>query len=177
MVQHVATYSRLTGTEHELASELRHTVESRGDTVVAVHTDDVAITGRGKYAGWRNMVADLSTVDQIALSSAGDIPGKTVSDLFKVLAILRDRGVGLYLHDEQIDTASTGFVLLDIIASYRRGKLSQAIRAGQARAVAAGKRIGRPVVPCACKSVFGSPWPTVAAFVLPPDGPTFLQHP
>jgi hypothetical protein len=38
-------------------------------------------------------------------------------------------------------------VVLDIVGDYRRAKLPQAIRNGQARAVAAGKRIGRPIVP------------------------------
>ena len=34
-----------------------------------------------------------------------------------------------------------------MIAAYRRARLSEAIRGGQAKAVAAGKRIGRPIVP------------------------------
>jgi DNA invertase Pin-like site-specific DNA recombinase len=60
---------------------------------------------------------------------------------------LRDHGVGLYVHSEQIDTASSGFALLDLIRAYRRAKLSQAIRNGQAKALLAGKRVGRPTVP------------------------------
>jgi DNA invertase Pin-like site-specific DNA recombinase len=65
----------------------------------------------------------------------------------EILCLLRDHDVGLYVHSEQIDTASGGFVLLDLIEAYRRAKLSQAIRNGQAKALAAGKRIGRPSVP------------------------------
>jgi hypothetical protein len=56
-------------------------------------------------------------------------------------------GIGLYLHTEGIDTSSASFALLDVIAAYRRARLSEAIRGGQAKAVAAGKRIGRPIVP------------------------------
>src|SRR5208337_892018 len=141
MTQHVAIYSRPIGTEPELLHALRQTVEDRGALVVSTYVDDGRITGRGKYAAWRNLLARLPTVDQVALSTAGDPPGKRVSDLLKVLATLRDHGVGLYLHDEQIDTGSTTFAILDIIAAYRRAKLSQAIRAGQAKARAAGKRI------------------------------------
>jgi len=147
MIQDVFIYIRQTGTQPELVQSLLRSVESRGGNVVAVHTDDAAITGRGKYAGWRRLLADLGTVDQIALSSAAVIPGKTVSDLLKLLAILRDLDVGLYLHAEQIDTDSTTFALLDIIEAFRKAKLTQAIRAGQMRARAAGKSIGRPIVP------------------------------
>jgi len=151
MIQHVAIYARQNGTEPELLHALSQAVGNRGGTVVSTYLDDAQITGRGKYSGWRNLLAHLHTVDQVALSNARDIPGKTVADLLKVLAALRDHGVGLYLHDEQIDTGSTTFALLDIIAAYRRPKLSQAIRAGQAKARAAGKRIGRPIVPLRVK--------------------------
>ena len=43
-------------------------------------------------------------------------------------------------------------MLLDLVASYRRAKLSQAIRAGQQKAVAAGKKIGRPEVPAGVRA-------------------------
>jgi DNA invertase Pin-like site-specific DNA recombinase len=144
MVQRVVIYS---GTQPELLPELRQSVERHGAIVVAVYLDDARITGRGKYAGWRRLLANLDAVDQVALTHAGDIPGKTVNDFLKILSILRDHGVGLYVHSEQIDTASSGFALLDLIRAYRRAKLSQAIRSGQAKALAAGKRIGRPTVP------------------------------
>jgi DNA invertase Pin-like site-specific DNA recombinase len=131
---------------------IRRTMEDRGDSVVASYLDGARITGRGKYAEWTRLLADLDAVDQVALTHAGDIPGKTVNDLLKILGILRDRGVGIYVHTEQIDTASSGFALLDLIRACRRAKLSQAIRNGQAKAVAAGKRIGRPRVPRAIAS-------------------------
>jgi DNA invertase Pin-like site-specific DNA recombinase len=147
MTQHVFIYARQTGTQSEPISQLRQAVAGRGGNVIATHTDDAQITGRGKYAGWRNMIGRLGAVDQVVLSHAGDIPGKTVADLLKILVILRDQGVGLYLYDERIDTAGTNFALLDLIQAFRNAKLSQAIRAGQMRARAAGKRIGRPIVP------------------------------
>jgi DNA invertase Pin-like site-specific DNA recombinase len=143
----VAIYTRTVGTSAQLPDTLRRTVEDRGGVAVSTFHDNAKITGRGKYAGWRKLLAHLDAVDQIVVSNAGDIPGRTIADLLKVLAILRDHDVGLYLYDEQIDTGSTGFALLDIITAYRTAKLSQAIRNGQAKALAAGKRIGRPGVP------------------------------
>jgi DNA invertase Pin-like site-specific DNA recombinase len=147
MLKRVAIYARLNGTIEELLARLRQPVERRGDIVMATYVDDVGMTGRGKYAGWRALIANLGTVDQVVLADAGDLPGKQVAHLLKTLGILRDHGVGLYLHTEGIDTSSASFALLDIIAAYRRAKLSDAIRAGQAKAAAAGKRIGRPIVP------------------------------
>jgi DNA invertase Pin-like site-specific DNA recombinase len=147
MINRVAIYARLTGTEPELLFDLRQAVENRGDSVVASYADDSQMTGRGKYAAWRGLLTRLDIIDQVALAKAGDIPGNTVADLLKILGILRCHGVDLYVHNEQIDTSGTGFALLDLIMAYRRAKLSQAIRNGQARAMAAGKRIGRPKVP------------------------------
>jgi DNA invertase Pin-like site-specific DNA recombinase len=147
MQKRVAIYARLNGTIEEFLAHLRQSVERRGDNVVATYVDDVGMTGRGKYAGWRSLIASLGTVDQVVLANAGDLPGKQVVHLLKTLGILRDHGVGLYLHREGIDTSSANFALLDIIAAYRRVRLSEAIRTGQARAVSAGKRIGRPMVP------------------------------
>jgi DNA invertase Pin-like site-specific DNA recombinase len=147
MTPRVVIYARQSGTQTGPLADLRQAVEGRGAIVVATYIDDGNLTGRGKYAGWRTLIAHLDAVDQIAIPGAGDIPGKAVPDLLRTLGILRDHGVGLYVHHEGIDTASTNFALLDIITAYREAKLSQAIRNGQAKALAAGKRIGRPVVP------------------------------
>jgi DNA invertase Pin-like site-specific DNA recombinase len=147
MTQHVFIYARQTGTQSEPISQLRQAVAGRGGNVIATHTDDAQITGRGKYAGWRNMIGRLGAVDQVVLSHAGDIPGKTVADLLKILATLRDHRVSLYLHSEGIDTEGVRFAMLDLIVAYRRAKLSQAICRGQRKAVEAGKHIGRPIVP------------------------------
>jgi hypothetical protein len=148
MDQHVFIYVRShLGTEAELLHDLRQTVEDRGDTVIGTFADDGRIAGRGKYAGWRDLLGRLDAVDQVIVGSAGDLPGRTVNDLLKILDRLRAHDVALRLHGEQIDTGDTSFALLAIIEAYRRAKLSQAIKTGQAKALAAGKRIGRPTIP------------------------------
>src|SRR5271166_4221671 len=143
------TRSQISRTEAQavILGGLRRTVEDRGDMVVATHFDDGRITGRGKYAGWRELIAKLDQIDQVAVAEAGDLPGRTVNDLLKTLGTFRDHRVSLYLRREEIDTGSTAFALLDLIDVYRRAKLSAAIRTGQAKALSAGKRIGRPLIP------------------------------
>jgi DNA invertase Pin-like site-specific DNA recombinase len=146
-MQRIAIYFRHSGPNMDVLSDLRQAVEVRGDMVVAAFADDGRIVGRGKYAGWNGLLASLEDVDQVAVANAGDLPGRTVNDLLKLLATFRDRGVVLYIVNQRIDTGSAGFALLDLIRAYCAAKLSQAIRAGQARALAAGKHIGRPMIP------------------------------
>jgi DNA invertase Pin-like site-specific DNA recombinase len=145
VMKRVAIYSRHTGPTTGVLSNLRQAVEGHGDMVVASFVDDGRIEGRGKYAGWHTLISNLDDVDQLAVATIGDLPGRTVNDLLKLLATFRDLGVVLFIFDLRIDTGSAGFAVLDLINAYRAAKLSQAIRAGQARAQAAGKRIGRPV--------------------------------
>jgi DNA invertase Pin-like site-specific DNA recombinase len=141
----VAIYTRTVGTSAELPHTLRRAIEDRSGMVVSAFHDNGGITGRGKYVAWHRLVDSLATVDRVIVADAGDLPGRSVADLLKILGLLRDRGVTLHLHN--IETGTTTSVVLDIVQAYRRAKLSQAIRTGQAKALAGGKRIGRPVVP------------------------------
>lgn len=126
---------------------LRQALEHHGDVVVATYSDNGRHAGRGKYTGWRTLASKLDGVDQVVVGGAGDLPGQTVNDLFKILGTFRDRGVGLRLHREDIDTDGGAPAVLDLITAYRAAKLSEAIKIGQSKAVAAGKKIGRPEVP------------------------------
>jgi DNA invertase Pin-like site-specific DNA recombinase len=145
MSERIAIYARTIGTPVELTANLRRAIEDRGGATVDAYLDNDEITGRGKYAKWHHLIASLDTVDQIVVANAGDVPGRSVADLLKILDLLRDHGVTLHLHN--IETGTTASAVLDIIQAYRRAKLAHAIRTGQAKALAAGKRIGRPVVP------------------------------
>lgn len=135
------------GTSGELLDCLRQAVEDRGDVVVGTFTDHGAEGRRKRKAGWKTLLASLDGVDQIAVASAGDLPGRSLPDLLRLLATLRDHGVGLLLLHEGIDTDSGSAAILDLIAAHRAVRVSRAIKAGQARALAAGKITGRPAIP------------------------------
>jgi Resolvase, N terminal domain len=149
MQRRTAIYRRLGSTSEELPLDLHQKIETTGGCVVGTFYDqDAADRGKRRDSGWTSLLAILDQVDQIATSSAGDLPGKTVSDLLRLLGTLRDHGVGLLLLAEGLDTANgSAFTVLEIIEAFRRAKWSQAIRRGQAKAAAAGKVIGRPEVP------------------------------
>jgi DNA invertase Pin-like site-specific DNA recombinase len=145
MNKRVITYIR----QHSgqtIEPELQQAVEHQGDMVIASYMDDGSLTGRGKFSGWRRLLANLNGIDQVIMGCAADIPGKTVADLCKILTTFHDHGISLRLHRERIDTGDGAPAVLDLIAGYRAAKLSEAIKVGQQKAVAAGKRIGRPEV-------------------------------
>jgi DNA invertase Pin-like site-specific DNA recombinase len=136
-------YVRRNGTEPEL-SDLRRIVTDRGDTVVAAYWDDPAITGKGRYKGWRSVMSGLPEADMVVVGCAADLPVKTVPDLFKVLSLLNEHGVGLCLHREGINTDDGAAAILSLTTAFRAAKRSEAIRRGIAKARKAGKAIGRP---------------------------------
>jgi DNA invertase Pin-like site-specific DNA recombinase len=135
------------GTDVELCRDLRQAAEGRGGVVVATYIDDDGATVRTRITQWKALLANLGGIDQVIIASAGDLPGRNVRDLLRILAMLRDHGVGLYFVRDDIDTrVGSAFTLLDIVEAHRRARLSWAIRLGQARCVAAGKIIGRPAI-------------------------------
>jgi DNA invertase Pin-like site-specific DNA recombinase len=143
-----ALYFRKPAGHPSTEAHLRQTVEARSGIVVASYSDDDDSTVRTRNAGWKALLANLDTIDQVVVGSAGDLPGKSVRNLLRLLATLRDHGVSLYLHQEGINTSNaTASDLLDIASAWQRSKLSKAIKIGQARAVEAGKTIGRPTIP------------------------------
>ena len=149
MQKQVVIYTILRSISTETSSgsvqHLRQAVQDRGDTVVGTYVDYGAeVRLRQRNVGWKSILASLDGVDQVAVLSAGDLPGRTVKDLLRLLGTLRDHGVSLYLHDEEIDTDNGSTAFLDLIAAYRAVMLSKAIRRGQAKC---GKRIGRPAIP------------------------------
>jgi len=146
MSNQVITYIRtLYG---QTGTELRDSVEHHGDVVIAAYSDDGSLmAGKGKYANWRKLLANLDGADVVVVGSAGDLPGRAMADLFKILGTFQDHGISLHLRHEGIDTGDGAAAVLDLVAAYRAAKLSLAIKVGQQRAMAAGKKIGRPEVP------------------------------
>ena len=132
-----AIYTRTTlyapRTSPELLDELRQAIENQGGYVVATYVDDTTAIRRGRPHNprWKALLASLRDIDQVAIASAGDVPGRTLKDLLIVIACLRERGVSIYLHREGVDTRNASpFVLLDIVDAYRRasgGRLSRGL--------------------------------------------------
>jgi DNA invertase Pin-like site-specific DNA recombinase len=77
--------------------------------------------------------------------------GRSLPDLLSLLSELNARGVGLYLHQQAIDTTTpagrTMFSVLAVFSEFERAILVDRVKAGLARARASGKKLGRPRLP------------------------------
>jgi DNA invertase Pin-like site-specific DNA recombinase len=77
--------------------------------------------------------------------------GRSLTDLLSILQCLRDKGVDLFLHQQGLDTSTTGramFQMLSVFAEFERGIIRERVNAGLARARANGTKLGRrPVKP------------------------------
>ena len=79
----------------------------------------------------------------------------TTGDLTKLFQrrctpYLRQQGVGLYLHQQQVDTSTAAgrafLQMAGVFAEFERSIIVERINCGLARAVAEGKQLGRPRV-------------------------------
>jgi DNA invertase Pin-like site-specific DNA recombinase len=73
---------------------------------------------------------------------------RSLPDLLALLGEFHAKGVGLYLHQQAIDTSTpagrTMFQMMGVFAEFERAILVERVKAGLARARASGKRLGRP---------------------------------
>jgi DNA invertase Pin-like site-specific DNA recombinase len=76
--------------------------------------------------------------------------GRSLQDLVATLGELRAAGVDLFLHQQAVDTTTPSgramFQMLGVFAEFERAIIQERIKAGLARARAAGKTLGRPRV-------------------------------
>jgi DNA invertase Pin-like site-specific DNA recombinase len=85
-------------------------------------------------------------IDQVCVWSI-DRLGRSLRDLINVLEELRQKGCDLYVHKQAIDTNTPSgkmlFQMLGVFAEFEREIMRERIVAGQQRARAQGKLIGR----------------------------------
>lgn len=151
----VAVYARVSKDEQEIENQLRELqqVAEREQWILAPHYTDDGISGaKGRekrpaldalcnaiVAGKVEMVA-VWTVDRL---------GRSLQDLLTFLDLCRSHNVDLYFHVQRIDTTTSAgramFQMLGVFAEFERAMIQERVRAGLARAKAAGKVLGAPV--------------------------------
>jgi DNA invertase Pin-like site-specific DNA recombinase len=76
--------------------------------------------------------------------------GRSLTDLIGFLSDIHSAGIGLYLHQQGLDTTTSSgramFGMLSVFAEYERAILRERTVAGLRRAVTQGKRLGRPKI-------------------------------
>lgn len=138
--------------ENQLA-ELRVVCERNAWEVVQVFTDFglSGAKGRSQRSGLDALLKGVvrREFDQVVVWSI-DRLGRSLQDLISVLEELQQKGVELYSHRQALDTNTPSgkmlFQMLGVFAEFEREIMRERIIAGQQRARAQGKRIGRKTV-------------------------------
>src|SRR6266576_3328716 len=157
-MKRVAIYLRVSTdkqTTNNQRRELEAVAERSGWKVVKVY-EDAGISGakgRDQRPGLNAMMKAVNAKEfDMVASWSVDRLGRSLTDLLSILQGLHDKGVGLFLHQQGLDTPTTAgkamFQMLGVFAEFERGIIRERVNAGLARAKAKGTKLGRrPVKP------------------------------
>ena len=150
----VALYVRVS-TDHQSVRnqeiELQAVAERHGWQVVSVYRDQgiSGAKGRDKRPGLDKLLQAVARkeFDMVAAWSV-DRLGRSLIDLVGILQEFHAKHVGLYLHQQGIDTTTPSgkamFQMMGVFAEFERSMIHERVMAGLARARAEGMRLGRP---------------------------------
>lgn len=152
----VALYTRVSRksqTTENQERELRKVAEQRGWNIVKTYTDHgiSGAKGRDKRPAFDQLCKDATRGEfDIVMAWALDRLGRSLLNVLQFITDLTAQGVGLYLHQQAIDsTTPTGKAMLamaGVFAEFERDMIRERIHAGLDRAKAQGKRLGRSPV-------------------------------
>jgi DNA invertase Pin-like site-specific DNA recombinase len=148
-----ALYMRVSTSKQDTENqrrELQAVADRSGWKIVKVY-EDAGISGakgRDQRPGLDAMIKAVNAkeFDMVATWSV-DRLGRSLTDLLGILQGLHDKGVGLFLHQQGLDTSTTAgkamFQMLGAFAEFERGIIRERVNAGLARARANGTKLGR----------------------------------
>ena len=152
-MKRVAIYLRVSTdkqTTDNQRRELEAVAERSNWKVVQVY-EDAGISGgkgRDKRPGLDAMMKAVNAkeFDRVAAWSV-DRLGRSLTDLLGILQSLHEKDVGLFLHQQGLDTTTTAgramFQMLGVFAEFERGIIRERVNAGLARARQNGTKLGR----------------------------------
>ena len=152
-MKRIAIYIRVSTSKQDTDNqrrELEAVAERSGWRVVKVYVDAgiSGAKGRDQRPGLDAMMnaVNAKEFDMVASWSV-DRLGRSLTDLLSILQGLHDKGVGLFLHQQGLDTSTTAgkamVQMLGIFAEFERGIIRERVNAGLARARANGVQLGR----------------------------------
>src|SRR5271157_4895770 len=155
MTKRVALYLRVSTAEQTTTNqrlELEAWAARCGHTVTEVY-EDHAISG-AKSSDQRPALAKLlkdavrRRFDIVSVWAV-DRLGRSLTDLLNTVRTLKLSKVGLFLHQQGIDTSTAAgnafFQMLGVFAEFERAIIVERVNAGVARAKANGTKSGRPI--------------------------------
>jgi DNA invertase Pin-like site-specific DNA recombinase len=133
--------------------ELKAAAKRHGWQVVETFADEgiSGAKGRDKRPGLDKLLMGVARKDfDLIAAWSVDRLGRSLQDLISILGEVHAKGVGLYLHQQGLDTTTPAgeamFQMLGVFAQFERAMIRERVNAGLARARAQGKRLGRPKV-------------------------------
>jgi DNA invertase Pin-like site-specific DNA recombinase len=152
-MKRVAIYARVSTdaqTVENQLRELRRITELSDWNIVATYIDHAVSgsVGRNERGQMKSLLKGVSQRQfDLVMCWSIDRLGRSLSDLLGFVEELRASKVDLYIHQQALDTSTpTGrmmFQMCGVFAEFERSILRDRIIAGQKRASASGKRIGR----------------------------------
>lgn len=152
----VALYLRVSTGEQTVENQRRELTawaERAGHEIVETY-EDAGVSGakaRDKRPAFDRALKDAvrRRYDMLAVWSV-DRLGRSLQELVAALQELRGARVGLFLHQQALDTTtpngSAMFGMLGVFAEYEHAIIVERVKSGLARVRAEGKKLGRPPV-------------------------------
>jgi transposase len=134
--------------------ELREIAGRIGCEIVKVYKDHgiSGAKGRDKRPAFDALCRDATQRKfDVVMAWSVDRLGRSLQDLIGFLSELHAMGIDLFLHQQGLDTTTPAgkamFQMLGVFAEFERSMIKERVRAGLARAKAAGTKLGRPSLP------------------------------
>ena len=152
-MKRVAIYLRVSTSKQDTENQLRElsAVADRSGWEIWKVYEDAGISGAKGRDQRPRLEAMMKGVnrkefDMVAAWSVDQL-GRSLTDLLSILQGLHEKGVGLFLHQQGLDTTTSAgkamFQMLGVFAEFERGIIRERVNAGLARARANGTKLGR----------------------------------
>jgi DNA invertase Pin-like site-specific DNA recombinase len=145
----VSTYDQTTTNQER---ELRAAAARLGHEIVGVYSDNgvSGFTGRDKRPEFDRLCRDaVRGRFDLVMAWSVDRLGRSVQDLVGFLSEVHAARVGLYLHQQGLDTSTPSgkamFQMMGVFAEFERAMIRERVLAGMARAKAHGTKSGRAI--------------------------------
>jgi DNA invertase Pin-like site-specific DNA recombinase len=151
----VAIYARVSTEEQSSANQIGALSEVGGRLnwqIVGTFIDQGISGAKARRPGLDRLLTGVHRRDfDLVATWSIDRLSRSLPDLLALLGELHAKGVGLYVHQQGLDTTTpagrTMFQVMGVFAEFERAMLIDRVKAGLARARASGKRLGRPRLP------------------------------
>jgi DNA invertase Pin-like site-specific DNA recombinase len=160
-MKRVAIYIRVSTSKQDTDNQRREleAVAERSDWKIVKVYEDAGISGakgRDQRPGLDALMKAVNAKEfDMVASWSVDRLGRSLTDLLSILQGLHEKSVGLFLHQQGLDTTTTAgkamFQMLGVFAEFERGIIRERVNAGLARA----RHCGDDVAGVGHRIVFG----------------------